>query len=317
MQLWLILVVIGQFLNSIVSIIDRFIVKTKKVPDPIVYAFFISLFSVASISIYLLGYLPLDMIGLNLPDFSTINKLNVEISFFSLIVGFSFLGAVYFTYSAFTRADASDVVPVVGAVNAITTLGLSYLFFEHVLNNNFLMGFILLVTGTAIISHFRFDLHTFRDSILSGIFFGIHFVASSYMFAEWEFNTAFFWSRFGFGVAALILLAFPKFIQKIKIDHEQKDIQNKKRRKKNAIWILANAVLGGIAGILILKAVDLGQVSIIQALGGLQFVFLIIVSIIIGKMTNEDFGENHSLDDIVQKTAAVIIIATGFGLLFI
>jgi len=75
--------------------------------------------------------------------------------------------------------------------------------------------------------------------------------------------------------------------------------------------------LGGIAGIALLKATELGSVTIVQALNGLQFAFLILLSIFFGKITPLSFGENNTMKDVLQKTVSVSLIIIGFYFLFI
>ena len=53
-----------------------------------------------------------------------------------------------------------------------------------------------------------------------------------------------------------------------------------------------------------------------QALGGLQFLFLFVLAIILGPYTSVDFGENHQRKDVYQKLIAVSVIFIGFVLLF-
>jgi drug/metabolite transporter (DMT)-like permease len=311
MSAWLILVVIGQFLNAIVSLVDKFILTSKKVPKPILYSFFISLVAIFSISIFFLGYLPFTIQGLDFPTFSDINALNLEIFLLSILVGYGFLFAIFYTYSALEKADASDVVPVVGAISAIFTFILGYFILESRLTSGFFWGFSLLVLGTLFTSHFRFNLKIFKFAFLSGLFFSIHFFSSKFMFNHFDFETSFFWSRLGMGVAGLSLLFLPSF-RKLFSKKEKKQ----KTKKRNILLVLSNATMGGVAGILIVKAIDLGDVSIIQALGGLQFVFIAIIGFVVGKITPKEFGENNSTKDIIQKTISIIIISAGFMLLF-
>ncbi len=48
----------------------------------------------------------------------------------------------------------------------------------------------------------------------------------------------------------------------------------KRTTKSGSAWVIGKTILAGIAGLLVLKAIELGDVSLVQALGGLQFAFL-------------------------------------------
>ena len=52
MSQWIILVVIAQFINAFVAIIDKYLVSSKRVGEPVVYAFYVSILSALSIIIF-------------------------------------------------------------------------------------------------------------------------------------------------------------------------------------------------------------------------------------------------------------------------
>jgi hypothetical protein len=67
----------------------------------------------------------------------------------------------------------------------------------------------------------------------------------------------------------------------------------------------------------LLKATDWGDVAVVQALDGLKFVFILIISIFFGKFIPASAGENeHDFKTVVRKFLYVIIITVGFVLLF-
>ena len=95
-------------------------------------------------------------------------------------------------------------------------------------------------------------------------------------------------------------------------------VQRKEKHIKITTSVLIfNKVLAGIAGVLLIKAIELGEVSLVQALGGLQFVFLFLIAVILGPFTPIDFGENVKRKDVYSKLIAISIIVLGFVLLFI
>ncbi len=92
---------------------------------------------------------------------------------------------------------------------------------------------------------------------------------------------------------------------------------NIKRHTKTGIIIVSNKILAGIASLMLLKAIDLGDVSVVQALGGLQFAFLLIFSIFIGHTLPQICGEHCTKKDLSSKAWAVGIIMIGFVILFL
>jgi len=310
MPSWILIVFVAQFINAIVAIFDKHIITSEKVSKPIVYAFFVSFLSFISISVFLLPFLPFDFGKIVLPNINNVTLPTFNLITFSILSGFAFFIAILTSYKAFKKADASDVVPVVGSVTAIFTFIISFLFLSEVLTPNFIYGFIFLVLGMIILSHYRFTLKVFILTFLSGLFFAIYFSLMKYLFNEYAFDQSFFWTRIGMLISVLIILLLPKY---------NKEILHgaKKTKIHGGFWIIGNNILGGIAGIALLKAVELGSVTIVQALNGLQFVFLILISVLFGKITPVTFGENNSIIDIVQKIISVSLIVCGFYLLFI
>ena len=82
------------------------------------------------------------------------------------------------------------------------------------------------------------------------------------------------------------------------------------------VLILGSKILAGIATLLILHATNQGDVAVVQALGGLQYVFIIIFGIMLtlrpGKIRVETYDHEH----VLQKATFIAIIALGFLVLF-
>jgi hypothetical protein len=79
-----------------------------------------------------------------------------------------------------------------------------------------------------------------------------------------------------------------------------------------------NKLLAGVSTILILKATDMGDVTVVQALGGLQFVFILLLGIFVShKVPISAPGEHYNKGVTLQKAVFVAIISLGFLVLFI
>lgn len=310
MHTWIFLVVIAQFLNAFVAIIDKYIVTSKTVPRPFVYAFYVSILSSLGFAIYFFSWIELPFADIQIPSISGIEALTPNIFALSFVAAVGFFWGLVSLFNAFKVSDASDVVPVVASVSAITALGLNYYFFNTVLPDTFVLGFIFLIIGTLFISKYRFTVNTFSIALLAGILFGLQSVSLKALFNETTFDNGFFWSRLAVAFVAILILFVPQYRQRI--FH-----QSKNTTAKGGLWVIGNKILGGAAGILVLKAIDLGDVSVIQALGGLQFIFLLIIAGLFGNKTPKDCGENVCRNDMIQKTISTAIITIGFIILFI
>lgn len=310
MSPWILLVVIAQFVHAGVSLIDKYIVSSGRVGRPAMYAFYVGILSSLSLIFFLFSWIHIPISFLQIPSFSNVSVPGIDIILLALGTGFTFIFALVCLFSAFKRADASDVVPIVGSSSAVATLFFSFIFLKTSLTANFVLGFSILVIGTVFVSLFRFHWKTLWFSVIAGLLFGLHFVLIKLLFLVTHFDNAFLWSRLAIVAVSFILLLWPHA-------HGPLHKEHKKTRSSSYLLIIGNKVLAGFAAFLILKAVELGNVAVVQALGGLQFVFLLIFAIVFGNKTPHYCGENCTLWQKSQKIIAVSIIVIGFAVLFI
>jgi O-antigen/teichoic acid export membrane protein len=125
-----------------------------------------------------------------------------------------------------------------------------------------------------------------------------------------SFDDGFFWSRIAFVFFALTLLMIPSYFERVKE-------QTMSTKPAAGLLIFTNKILAGIATILMLKATDLGDVAVVQALGGLQFVFILILGIFFSiKSPKSHMPERYRGDVILQKAIFVAVITVGLLVLF-
>ncbi len=308
---WILLAVIAQFLNALVALIDKRIVSDEKViMRPFVYAFYTCLIAGAWILVYAISLLPFSFWGIGLPSFSNVEKPTLEVVALSFLAAYTFFTGLVSMFTGFKEADASDVVPVVGATSAVASFGLGYFFLGTALSHNFILGIVLLSIGTFLVSRFHFSYKIALISIHAGLFFALHYVSIKGLFMVTTFDNAFFWSRVAFMFYALSLLLVPSFLEKITKHADS-------ATKQTGFLILANKILAGISTVLILKATDLGDVAVVQALGGLQFVFILLLGIFVSiRPTKVPMGEVLRHETILQKAMFVAVITLGFLVLF-
>lgn len=309
---WILLATAGQFLNAIVAVLDKYIVSDKNaLPRPFVYAFYSCLVTGFWIVIFVIGFIPgLDQLGI--PSLSNVQKPTIEVVAMSFLAAYTFFMALVSMYDALRQSDASDSLPAIGAISAISSFGMSFLFLNITLPPNFIWGIVLLSVGTLLLSHVRFANN--RSLILhiihSGIFFALHYIAMKGLFEATSFDDGFFWSRAAFVLFTLSLLLVPTYYEKI-------TEQTKTTTKKTGILVLFTKILAGIAAFMILKATDLGDVSVVQALDGLKFLFIIVLGLLVGRFTPHTAGENEfDFKTLIRKSLYIAIISMGFVILF-
>ena len=307
---WIFLAVAAQFINAIVALIDKRIVSDeKRFPQPFVYAFYTCLISGVWIVVFFLGFLPF-FGNFGVPSLVHVERPTLEIVALSFLSAYTFFTALLSMFTALRVHDASDVVPVIGSVSALASFGLGYFFLGTELTPNFILGIVLLALGTFFVSRLRFPPRTAMLALYSGIFFALHYVSIKGLFTVTTFDNGFFWSRIAFMFFALTLLMIPNYWERVKV-------QSKTTTKPAYFLIIANKVLAGVATLFVLRATNLGDVAVVQALGGLQFVFILLLGIFFTvRHKDVPIGERYHPGLILQKALFVTIITIGFLVLF-
>ncbi|MAZ56710.1 hypothetical protein CL653_02885 [bacterium] len=308
---WIFLAGAGQLINAVVAILDKFIVSDEKMlPRPFVYAFFTCLITGGWIFVYLLGFLP-GFSQYGVPQLANIQTPTIQVVGMAFLAAYTFFMALVSMYTALKEADASTVMPVIGAVSAVSTFGMSFLFLGNTFSLHFASGIALLVIGMLLVSQMNFRKNVALLTVHAGVFFALHYIALKGLFEETSFDNGFFWSRISFVLFALSLLLVPTYWDKIYR-------QSRTTTRKGGVLVLATKILAGMAAFMLLKATDWGDVAVVQALDGLKFVFIIIISLLFGRFIPHAAGENdHSVKAIMKKVLYVSVISIGFIVLFI
>ena len=295
-MVWIYLVVIAQLLNAVVTLIDKHFVTSALIGKPVVYAFYMGVLSGAAV--------------LLLP-FGVVLAPTIMVLWLSLVAGISYVFALLFLYKSLKLSDASDVAPVFGAVSTVATFGFSFIFLGGSLSGNFLSGFILLVVGTFITSYFHLTKKAILFLVVAGVMFGFSTVFLKELFNQTAFWNGFFWSRLANVLGVVILFLWSNNARAI-LDN----IKTSSMGTKTAVVV--NKVIAGFAFLLILYAIKLGDVSVVNALTGVQFAFLLLFAILFSKRFPEYFYESvHHHHAILRKLVATVLIMVGLFLLFL
>ncbi|OGG51384.1 hypothetical protein A2704_03380 [Candidatus Kaiserbacteria bacterium RIFCSPHIGHO2_01_FULL_54_36b] len=296
MALWIALAALAQLITAGVVFVDKYVLVSKThIGKPVVYAFYISLLS---------GFV------LVLVPFGLVSIPSTEVLFLSLLASVTFISSIVLLYTALKEGHASDIMPVVGSVAAVATALCANLWLHEDLPQAFVPAFGLMVFGMLLISHFRLTNRQKMLVIFSGIFFGATAFLTKLIFLETSFLDGFFWSRMTNVVGALFLLALPANRAAIFSGYRGSSSGTK--------WlVVSNKTLGGIAAILTLLAISLGSVSIVQALAGLQFVFLLLIAYFFSRYFPAVLRGEMDHKGRAHKLGGIACIALGLALLFV
>jgi len=251
-----------------------------------------------------------------------------------LAAGLLFLWALIAWYKALHQSEATKVVPVVGAFIPVFSFLLSYLFLGEALSQKGLLALFILIAGGVLISVKRkqesrikkifhhvmmffgsrkSELHPtgrlIANSLIAAFIFASYYVLIKYIYLNQPFLGSYIWTRFGSFIGALLLVALPS---------NRALIFAKKTRKsaiKNLPFFLAIRLLAVAAFILLNYAISLGNVSLINALQGVQYIFLIVIVLILSEAYPKIIKEEMSGAVLAQKFIGMLMVGVGLYLL--
>ena len=293
----------GYLFLSVAALLDKYILSDEHIPAPATYAFYGGIFSLFTLAFAPFGF----------------GYLGIFPTAILLLSGAFFLYGLLFLYIAIRKSEVSRVAPLVGTIIALTVFLAPFLpgvFGEPSLDMYFAFALILLIGGGLLIS---FDLPVKKEEtvpievIVSGILFGIHFLLLKYGYGQSDFMNGLIWSRIGIFLGALSLLLFP-FFRKDIFSRSKGMSEKPKRALSTALIFTSNKACAGLGSFLVAYASFLGSVALVQALNGLQYVFLLLIMIPLSFRYPAIFGEKLSFGDWFQKIVAVVLISLGLFL---
>ena len=288
-MLWLYIALAAYLINAIVFIIDKYLLSSP-IPRPFAYAFWVAILS--SIAVLLL---PVGVIWVS--------------SFYfiiALISGAAFFGGLIFLYKSVKLTDVSIAATNAGVLSAVFT----YLFSFLILKDKFIfsneIAFMLLVAGIFFLGKIKRNI--FKYSLTTGLFFGLSLVLLKWTFNEANFINGIFWTRMGFAGAGILSLMF--YGARKEIAASLKNVS-----KSSKFWLVTGKIMAGAGFLLLYYSIKLGDVSLVSALLGTQFLFVFILAVILRNKV-PGIAENLSGKILLNKLLGIGFIIVGFLALF-
>jgi hypothetical protein len=298
--MWLTIAVLSYFILAVAFLVDKYLLVSS-IPNPKVYVFYVGLLGG-------LAFVIAPFVNFFVPQPSQI--------LLAIFAGASFIFGLFWFYKALGIFEASRVVPAVGGLTPIFTfLFIFFLSGRKEVSLPTLIAFLLLVLGSVLISAQKgkfVNTVSLKISAISAFFLSLSFVLSKYLYLAVPFWAGFIWRSLG---GVLIALGFFIIFPEIKKEIFKKQ---EKKSKKALIIFLANQAMGALGNILqswSVALVPLLYVAFINALQGVQYVFLLIFSIILSLKFPNFIKEEISRKIIWSKILAVLAIAGGLAIL--
>jgi len=288
-MLWIYLALTAYFVNAIAFVIDKHLLSSS-LPRPFAYAFGVSILSILAVVLIPFG----------------VAWLGVQYFFISFVSGTAFFIALFFLYKSIKLSDVSVASINVATLSAIFTYVLAVFILKEKLGTNNGLAFVFLVLGILFLGMIRRDI--FRYSILAGLFFGLSLVLLKWTFNYSDFVNGIFWTRIGFVGSSLFMLVFPR---------ARGEISNslKNAPQSSLFLFILNKIIAGVGFLTLYYAIQLGNVSLVNALLGVQFSFVFILALIFGKIF-PDVAENITRKILIKKLLGISFIGVGFLMLF-
>lgn len=325
--MWLTLVILAYFSIALASFLDKYILGGL-LPSPKIYTFYTGILSILAILIIIFG------IFLSLGPLPSLQKIfpeglgiffipNLFLILLSLGTGIIFILALLTYFKGIYNFEVSRIGPAVGGLTPVFTLILVYLFafipLELGFQKKFLtpkeyLALICLILGSVVLTiHWKklTSLKSLKISIIASFLFSLELILTKLVYTYLPFWTGFIWLRMGGFLGALLLLF--SFEVRTKIFRHEKGFS----QKLAPLFIFTKGA--GAMG----RALQSGAIyfspliflPIINALSGIQYVFLIILATIFFFKFPKILKEEVSREVLVQKTLGIWLIAVGLFLL--
>ncbi len=309
--MWIFLSIGAYFLLAINGVADKFLLS-KAIKHPIAYAFYVGITGPLTLLLLLFYYLgTLFHINFFQSQFS-LQFLSIGNTLIAFIGGACFPLALYFSYKAIQQTSISRILPIQGGLTPFFTLLLAYVFLGERLAENQMLAFIFLVLGAVLISfkkkHGEWRALAFGNAAISAFLFAMSLTLEKYVFNHVNFASGLIWTRFGFFLAAASFLIFSKSRHYIFNAPKEASTGNK-------IVYLGARLAGGLSGFLQNYAIKVGSVTLVNALQGTQYAFLLILTSILSLKYPKILKEHISGQTITQKITSIILISAGLAFL--
>lgn len=294
----------GYICLAVVNILDKFILS-KAVPKPIMFVFY-STALVLPIFVLLLfgaGYLA-DFIDYII----------------AAIAGICFSLALWAMYIGWQQSEVSHAGPLLGAVTSFFVLFLGQLFLLESLTAQQIMGVFILIVGSLLISGEKSRQHQgwhigMLWIILAGLLYAISHVASKYTYDAYGFYTGLVWTRGFMGLFGAALLLSPTVRRTFFGAKPSRADQTPMARQFGLVF--SSRALAVVAVLLLQYAIAIGSVTIVNALAGIQFAFLLAAIVLLTKFAPRLFREKFVSGELKSEFLAVVVIALGLVLVIV
>ncbi len=290
------LAIFQYFIAGAIDITDKFLLSRRKI-EPVSYTFW----TVATGALLLLAWpwtfahIPGEFVGWN------------------LLSGAVFSLAMYTFFAALSEGDVSRVIPYVFGLVPVFDVFLGMATGRNRLTLQELAAICLLIPGALLISYNRKNFS--RRHILLKTSAAL--LLSCY-YALWQYGAqagpalnSLMWNRLGAAAVLIALLAVPAYRKKV-FRHEQIP-----RKGQTSFLFLLKQAVGGGNFIFYSWLLTVGKISVINALQGFRYVFLLAAGLVLSRRRRHIMDEEFDPHEVKIRAGALALIFLGCVILFI
>ncbi len=295
---WFLFAIFGYFLYSLVTVINKYLLRQRATTKPLVFTFWLGVLSIFTFV--------LAPFGLSWPGWGAFT-----LDFF---VGVLFFLALLAFYQALDINEASRTASVIGGLQPIFILLLSWLFLAEKLTWLQILAFLVLTVGGFTLSlekgrgGFREGLKGLKIVAWAIALGAIYMIFAKYIFDQQGFITGFIWTRVGLVAAAFMILLRPLW---------RRAIFSSARQASEGLGALfvTSKILAGFGSLFIHLAVAWGSVTLVNAMAGTEYVFLFFLILVLSKKFPQILREKSNFAAILQKAVGILLIGAGLAIL--
>ena len=297
-MLWLLFALAAHAGNAAVFVIDQGILHTKtQVGQPLWYAAISAIVATGAGLLLIFDFV--------VPSSSLIG--------WSLFTGVWWVIALCLFFMGLERGEASRVVPIVGVTVPVVTFMVAVLMQRERIVLSDTASILLLIIGGLLLSlplqkTRGLSVVTVSLAVGSGAAFAMYFTAMDFVYTEFSpFLAVLAYTRLGVGVIGLVLLGVLLVLGK--------SVRQKQRGSSFTVKLLmafiASKAIALFALIAQHYAIQAGSVSVVTALQGTQYIFLLLLAVIVSQQFPHLFQEEIHRVALWQKLSG--IVATSIG----
>lgn len=319
---WFLLALVAHAGNALVFVVDKSLLGGRsQVSDPLRYTFYSAVLAGAAVVLLLFDFVPLTMF----------------VVIWSAVAALMYIIALWIFFTALKKGEPSRVVPIAGSAVPAFTLLLAVVFLGEVLSTRSLLAVFMLIVGGVFLS-VRFlkarglSASVVAGAVTSGLFFAGYYAVMKHIYANTDsFLAVFAYSRVVQAVLAVVVLGpilayhslgsriFSSLIPRPALRRGSPPTPTPRKLTPSGVVVpavfVSNKILAAGAFILLNYAISLGSVTVVNALQGVQYVWLLLLAAAISLWWPRLFQEEFSRVSLWQKVGGTVLVCVGLVLL--